>query len=366
MSNQTFETLKELPTSLFQSQCVLHKHELLICGGCQQRACYSYHTIKNEYKLICEYPSDVDLFGHCVVKLIDNNKDSNEIILLSFGGWSKHTLHTLVMKYVSVWSNISNKLNKSNELNNYNQWIPFTDNHNHPIVIGRDNDNYIGVRALIGGSNSHLLFITYQPNNICVFDLNTFQFIKHDKLPTNFIQFHCFVSNSENGQAQEMMKTNKQKKKQNYQMLLFCFDAGLSIEYDEDNKTFQFYQLHVCDNMERFYAYAHVCVNDIILFFSGWNGADAVSKSVHEYSIREKKWKTFQYSLPNPLFDCTAILNEEDNRIHIIGGKDDKGITLSTHMRTRVREWDPSLFVMIYLFLFILIYFNEIQINCIA
>ncbi|ETO35719.1 hypothetical protein RFI_01343 [Reticulomyxa filosa] len=30
------------------------------------------------------------------------------------------------MKYVSVWSKISNKLKK---LNNYNKWVPFTDNH---------------------------------------------------------------------------------------------------------------------------------------------------------------------------------------------------------------------------------------------
>ncbi|ETO02207.1 hypothetical protein RFI_35229, partial [Reticulomyxa filosa] len=53
-----FQTLKKLPTPLSRSQCVLHKHELLICGGRYQRACYSYHTIKNKYKFICKYPSE--------------------------------------------------------------------------------------------------------------------------------------------------------------------------------------------------------------------------------------------------------------------------------------------------------------------
>ncbi|ETO08436.1 hypothetical protein RFI_28950, partial [Reticulomyxa filosa] len=122
-----FQTLKELPTPLSDPQCVPHKHEILICGGVSKRACYSYHTIKNEYKFICEYP---------------NNKDKNQITLLSFGSnWNGKNKHTLVMKYVSVWSDILDKLN------NYNQWIPFTDNHNHPIIIGNQYNNYCGVRA---------------------------------------------------------------------------------------------------------------------------------------------------------------------------------------------------------------------------
>ncbi|ETO04849.1 hypothetical protein RFI_32550, partial [Reticulomyxa filosa] len=252
MSNQTFQTLKELPIPLDQTQCVPHKHELIICGGLNQRGCYSYHTLRNEYKIICKYPSDVTLNGHCVVKLVDNNKDKNDITLLSFGGYYKHTL---VMKYVSVWSNTSNKSNESNEFNNYNEWIPLTDNHNHPIVIGRGHDDYHGMRAVIGGINNHF-----------VFDLNTFQFIKHHTLPTdNPIWHHCFVSNSENGKGQEMIKTNKQ----NYRMLLFCKYTGLSIEYDEDNNIFQFHQLPVCKDIAPFNKYAYICINDAILFLGG-------------------------------------------------------------------------------------------------
>ncbi|ETO09200.1 hypothetical protein RFI_28187, partial [Reticulomyxa filosa] len=299
-------------------------------------ACYSYHTLKNEYKFICGYPSDVKLCGYCVVKLADNsNQDKNQITLLSFGGKNNHTL---VMKYVSVWSNDMNKskeLNKLNKPNNYNQWVPFTDNHNHPVIIGRDeNHNYKGVRAVIGGINNHLLFITYFPKNISVFDLNTFQFIKHDTLPTNdVISYHCFISKLE---GQEMMKTNQQNQ-QNYQMLLFCWKTGLSIEYDEDNNTFQFRQLPICDDIAPFHKYAYVCINDIILFFGGYG--NGISKSVHKYSIRENKWMTFQNTLPGRLKDCVAILSENNTYVHIIGGCNVKYKIKSKHMKTELRKW---------------------------
>ncbi|ETO29517.1 hypothetical protein RFI_07604, partial [Reticulomyxa filosa] len=292
----------ELLIPLDQPQCVLHKHELLICGGYEQRACYSYHTLKNEYK------------GHCVVELINNsnNKDINQITLLSFGGSNKHSL---VMKYVN-----------------------------------RDHD-YFGVRALIGGSNNHLLFITYFYKNISVFDLNTFQFIKHNILPTNYdIGYHCFVSKSKNIQKQEIMKIHKQ----NYQMLLFCKKTGLSIEYNEDNNTFQFHKLYVCDDIALLYRYSYVCINDIILFFGGsyWKrNYNSVSKSVYKYSIRENKWTTFQNTLPSPLYDCVAILSEDNTHIHIIG-RGDKMSIISIHVKTEVREWDPSQLVIICLFIF--------------
>ncbi|ETO15558.1 hypothetical protein RFI_21803 [Reticulomyxa filosa] len=347
MSNQTFQSLKELPTPLFLPQCVLHKHEILICGDYKRSACYSYHILKNEYKFVCNYPRHVKLEGHCVVKLIDNNnnnnEDSNQVTLLSFGGAFKHTL---VMKYVSVWSNTLDISNKSNELNNDNQWTPFTDNHNNPIIIGRSRDEYNGVRAVISGSNNHLLFITYLKNNISVFDLNIFQFIRHDRLPTdNWIWDHCFVSNPKNRQGQGIIKTNQEQNEQNCQMLLFCKNVGLSIKYDKDKNIFQFRKLFVCDNIAPFSNYAYMCINDVILFFGGWNGrVDGidVSTSVHKYSIRENKWMTFKNTLPIPLFNCVAILSKEDNYLHIVGGVNNKRKALLTHMRTKMRIWDVS------------------------
>ncbi|ETN98837.1 hypothetical protein RFI_38651, partial [Reticulomyxa filosa] len=176
-------------------------------------------------------------------------------------------------------------------------------------------------------------------NNISVFDLNTFELIKHDQLPTNSnICYHCFVSKSENEQVQEMMKTNK-KYKQNYQMLLFYREIGLSIEYDEDNNTFQFHQLPVYHDIVSLFRYAYVCIDDIILFFGGLNiYNNTVSRSVHKYSIREDKWMTFQNTLPSPSFDCVAILSEEDSHIYVIGGRDNE----KTAIKTNVRIWDPS------------------------
>ncbi|ETO05529.1 hypothetical protein RFI_31866 [Reticulomyxa filosa] len=335
-----FQYLKALPILLSLSQCVQYKHGLLICGGKDKSVCYSYHTIKNEYKFICEYPSHIKVESHCVVKLVDNN---NEVTLLSFGGFCQHTL---VMKYVSVCDDISNKLN---ELNNYNQWIPFTDNHNRPINIGSLNSTYIGARAVIGGSNNHLLFITHLYREISVFNLSKFKFIKHNFLPTyNYIEYHCFVSNSENGQGQEKIKTNKK----NYQMLLFCKKAGLSIEYDEDKNTFQFHQLSVYDDIASLFKYAYVRINDAILFFGGCNASSCnASKLMHKYLIRENKWMPFQKALPDPLFDCAAILSE-DNNIHIIGGNIDTSVTVSTHVNTKMCLCDPSQLVIICLFIY--------------
>ncbi|ETO04542.1 hypothetical protein RFI_32852 [Reticulomyxa filosa] len=354
-----FQSLDELPILLSGSQCVLHKNEILICGGENERSCYSYHTIKNEYKFICSYPSDVILEGHCVVKLAENNnKDNNdisEITLLSFGGKYKHTL---VMKYVNFWNsenylkvkryfnmleyNGTIGVEELNEPDKYNIWIPLTDNHNHSISIGRDEDQYLGVRAVIGGSNNHLLFITYYKNNISVFDLNTFQFIKHDTLPTNnYIRYHCFVSNSENGQ--EMMKINQEKKKKkSYEMLLFCKKTGLSIKYDEDNNAFRFHRLPVFDDISPFNKYAYVRVNDVILFFGGccWRGdMRIVSKALHRYFIQRNTWITFEYTLSTPLYNCFGILDEDNTNIHIIGGSNnDKGMIFN-HMKTNVSEW---------------------------
>ncbi|ETO17185.1 hypothetical protein RFI_20145 [Reticulomyxa filosa] len=107
-------------------------------------------------------------------------------------------------------------------------------------------------------------------------------------------------------------------------MLLSCKDTVLSIEYDEDNNNFQFYQLPVCDDIASFNCCAYVYINDAILFFGGWNGTDVCSKLVYKYSIRESKWMIFKNTLPSALYHRFAILNEEDNIIHIIGGQDDK------------------------------------------
>ncbi|ETO25972.1 hypothetical protein RFI_11165 [Reticulomyxa filosa] len=178
MSDPIFQRLTNLPFPLKDSQCVWHKDEILICGGPEERKCYSYHTYTRKYKEICWYPFEVTLDGHCVVKLEDINKnnDSDHITLLSFGFSSRGMhRHTLVMKYVSVWDN-PKKLKKPEFCNT---WYFLNDSHQLKIIIGK-NEDYQGVRAVIGNG---LLFITYPRNNISVFDLYRHQFIKHAILP---------------------------------------------------------------------------------------------------------------------------------------------------------------------------------------
>ncbi|ETO01926.1 hypothetical protein RFI_35513, partial [Reticulomyxa filosa] len=143
--NIFFSILPSLPIPLYQSQCVVHDHEILIFGDYCNNECYSYHTIKRKYKRICSYPNNVKLNGHCVTKLMTNNNNNNahDVILLSFGGYPRHTL---LMKYMSVWSDIKNIQNEHKE-NHINEWVPFLDDKNEPISIGRDKDDYLGLRA---------------------------------------------------------------------------------------------------------------------------------------------------------------------------------------------------------------------------
>ncbi|ETO00853.1 hypothetical protein RFI_36589 [Reticulomyxa filosa] len=133
-NSSTFRHLNNLPFRLYQPQCISYKYEIIICGGPFQNGCYSYNTLKQEYKHICNYPVNIQLKGHCVMKLVEN-KDDNTIILLSFGGVSKHTL---VMKYISIW----NDNNAMKESIKYNKWVPFTDNCGNKIPIGRAEDDY--------------------------------------------------------------------------------------------------------------------------------------------------------------------------------------------------------------------------------
>ncbi|ETO06072.1 hypothetical protein RFI_31324 [Reticulomyxa filosa] len=284
--SEPFETLKKCPFSLKESQCVFYEHELLICGALHSKDCYSYHTLKKEYRFICKYPKNIELIGHCVVK-IKNNKDRNEITLLSFGGPRNRVL---IMKYVSIWSNISNK---SYKLNNYNQWIQLKDNYNNPIHF-ESTTYYSGSRA-VSETNNDLLFIASASCTISVFDLNTLQFIKNDNLP---------LTRREMGYG--------------------CFD----------------YQLNMMKIIILFnfinYLFVEVFHNSLVL----------------EYLIPEKKWVAFKNTLPCELCHCTAILNEKDKYIYIIGGYNGEETT-SVHMRTKVREWDPLYLVIIYLFIYL-------------
>ncbi|ETO35448.1 hypothetical protein RFI_01613 [Reticulomyxa filosa] len=332
LNTSLFETLACLPSPLYGGQCVVHKHEILICGGNSNKDCYSYHTIKDQYKYICSYPKDVTLWGHCIVKYLNdnnnnnNNNNTNIITLLSFGGSKDTKRHVLMMKYVSVWND-----NEKDDIG-FNKWIPLLNKSNNPIYIGKEEDNFEGARTIIGGNNNNLLFITYRPNCIGVFDLNTFQCIKHDNLPIdNYIWCHCFVSKKDN----ELSTASENE------MLLFCEHAGLSINYNEKTNAFQYQKLQVCTTLRPLFGYACVRVDDAILFFGGYN-INISSKDVHKYLIKKDKWIKFENTLPIPCGFSCGILNEDNTYIYILGGYIEGFIQenrLSTLIKTSVEKW---------------------------
>ncbi|ETO28266.1 WD-40 repeat protein [Reticulomyxa filosa] len=325
-----FETLDHLPISLQYPQCVAHKNEILICGGYQHNKCYSYHTIKKQYKFICSYPEHGQSNRSCVVKWAkSSNANANEITLLSFDEIDNNIL---VMKYVSVW-NIENGDDNIRVMTEkrVNEWIPLVDNNNKPISFGVFHVDHRGTRAIIAGSNNHLLFITYNPNKISVFNLNICKTIRRANLPTdeNSIIYHCFVSKTVNTNASKRM----------HEMVLFCDRTGLSILYDEDANEFTFNNIRVCATLRSLLSYGYVCVNNYILFFGGCNINDNnTSNGIYKYSIMENKWMKFEDNLPISLCDCSCVLNEDNTFINILGGYDGKE-PLSQHIRTNVNKW---------------------------
>ncbi|ETO07036.1 hypothetical protein RFI_30357, partial [Reticulomyxa filosa] len=188
----------------------------------------------------------------------NNNKDTNEITLLAFDA---HRKHVLMMKY-KIYQR-------------YHQ------------------------RIIMNGNN-HLLFITYCPENIDVFNLNTRQFIKQENLPINDeTYFNCFVLNAKNANNDEIQKGKNE-------MWLFYNDKGLSIEYNEDNNTFKFYNIRVCTSLKSLFGYAHICVNDCILFFGGRNDNFDISSSIYKYSITRNQWMISRRDLATKLCNCVA------------------------------------------------------------
>ncbi|ETO07070.1 hypothetical protein RFI_30319 [Reticulomyxa filosa] len=243
---------------------------------------------------------------------------------------------TLVMKYVNVWSDLSKKGIK---VNHYNRWVPFTDNDNNQIVIG-EHKSYYGVRASIGGSKNHLLFINYV-NQFSIFDLNKFNFVLNKTFRDEmyFIYSLCFAI------------VNGLKNEQIHQMIILSFDKMIFIKYNEKYNTIICNYVPVRQSMVEFHGHAYIHLNEHILFFGGYNRNNL--RLLHKYSIQENIWSIFEETLPIALSDGVAVLSE-DNDIHIIGGMDQEHNELVIHIKTKLRLWDTSQLVIICL-LYILI-----------
>ncbi|ETN98124.1 hypothetical protein RFI_39393, partial [Reticulomyxa filosa] len=190
-SANVFQSLTELPNLLSSTQCIKFKDEILVCGGPETNECYSYHTLKEQYKYICSYPSDISLHGHCVLQWRHSQAKANEIHLLSFGGQGKDKMkQTFSMTYQSVWDSNSYQI-----VQTPNVW----NRHEQDNMIGTIEDDLEGICGLIGGKNNDLLFITHYPQNIEVIDLKTMKSlngIKDNVMPREEyeygIGYHCF------------------------------------------------------------------------------------------------------------------------------------------------------------------------------
>ncbi|ETN99879.1 hypothetical protein RFI_37588, partial [Reticulomyxa filosa] len=123
-----------------------------------------------------------------------------------------------------------------------------------------------------------------------------------------------------------------------HEMLLFTFNTGLLIRYNEDDNTFQFCNIRICTTLRPLYSYAYIHVDDDILLFGRDDRHELRSKDVHKYSIKDNIWLRFEQTLPLPLTDAAAIITQDSECVHIIGGyKGEQDVTI--HMKTKMEDW---------------------------
>ncbi|ETN98507.1 hypothetical protein RFI_38983 [Reticulomyxa filosa] len=325
-----FSSLPNVPTALFQSQCVVWKDEILICGGRpHNHHCYSYHTTKRKYKKICEYPHTIRIFGHVVVKC---ESDNNELTLLSFGGVDV-SKYTLLMSYQSVWEKSRRKEKKKNE------WRVV----HHDTSFGTRKSNLTGASALIGGKNKDLLFVTYFPNKIDVIDMKTYHYVcgtGSNRLPIKSpysLQNHCFVPLTSSNQT----VVNH--------FLLIHKNLSLLIKYNEEDKKFCYESLPTCPSLATCDCYGFISFNDQIFFFGGYD-ASAMTEIdyIFIYAMKDRAWTQSKHSLPIPTRGCCPVLIGDGRFLHLVGGLAHHR-TQAMHLATTVRAFDQVCFFFFFL-----------------
>ncbi|ETO18391.1 hypothetical protein RFI_18871, partial [Reticulomyxa filosa] len=315
-SSSPFQNMFSLPENFPQAQCIALKRELLIFGKVN---CYSYHTRGNQYRWVCKLPRDYPNCGYCVVNLPKTNGEK-ETTLWMFGGYNGEVK---MMKYVSVWKKKTN-VQKLSQVSNAN---------GQEVCINRGQNNFRSMRAVIGGRNNNLLFITYS-KSIDVFNINTYTYVATSLLPVvDTLLHHCFVLKTTK-HSTTAAAAGRLQKKANVEMLLFCKKTGLSINYDEDRKKFDIAYVHICSSMRMLHYYAFVCANGMVLFFGGVRESPPDSADVYKYVIEEDKWVKCEQALPYPLTNCTAVVSGDHEHVHIIGSS-----LGSVHLRTKLKDW---------------------------
>ncbi|ETO30323.1 hypothetical protein RFI_06796, partial [Reticulomyxa filosa] len=292
-----FEVLPNLPIPISSAQCIAFQDEILICGGMSERRCYSYHIVKQNYKLICSYPDRVGLLGHAVIKYKSNDK---EVTLLSFGGSVKHTLQ---MHYRSVW-----EVHKEHK----NQWTPTQQ-------LGYFSEDLWYCRGLISGNDNQLIFLLFPPRTIAAYDIKSFDLVARLMLPIeNISGGSCFVKVQD-------------------KMLLVNAGNRLSITFDESTQKFDHIRLPLCLELKDMQDYSYVAVKSLLILFGGYDlPARRCMKTVYTYSVKERRWIECFCTLPFAVRHSFALVHQ--GWIHIIGGAREHDDDLDQHLRIRVDD----------------------------
>ncbi|ETO21781.1 hypothetical protein RFI_15422 [Reticulomyxa filosa] len=139
------------------------------------------------------------------------------------------------------------------------------------------------------------------------------------------IQYHCFVP----------LTMNNEKMINHF--ILFCYNTGLLIKYDEQDKTFGYEKLPICHSLDDFNMYSFVYVYDYIFLFGGADSEWRKTKLVYKYSMKDKTWNECKITLPMKIRSSFAILNGDYTNIHVIGGNANYQMQ-STHMSVNVEQ----------------------------
>jgi len=171
MSEPNIRSMADLPQKMKDPQAVYFppNHELLICGAFEIRTCYSFQTINNKYKQICQYKFHPQ--NHFVTSYFNEKASRFRLITLRLDGI------LLYMNYNSVWAENAKNAN-SNEWSKFN---PFCHEKNQTSTIHGLTE---GLRACVIKNNRTgdiLLMVTCYPRRIFVYNLSKNAFLVESK-----------------------------------------------------------------------------------------------------------------------------------------------------------------------------------------
>ncbi|ETO15252.1 hypothetical protein RFI_22112 [Reticulomyxa filosa] len=293
-------------------QCVSFRDEILICGGRYNNDCYSYHIVKQEYKRICSYPSEIRLFGHKVVSYTSHT-DTNTVTIISFGG-SFTTSHNLMMRYQSVWEELSPPIQNANENESQsqvkakiNKWIPLPNRLD--LNKGYVESRYVG--AVVSGSNNEFLFITRKPHTIDVVDLRSFTYLEsHIEEPLikwNYLEFDDHSVVPLNNQKKQFVIVNEKK--------------NWLIQFNEKSKRFSYNTLPECFFLRRHHRFSCCRFHNQIFVVGGYsNESYKLTNQICVYNTDEYYWSKCPLPMPRNLADCAVVANYNLFSLHVIGG----------------------------------------------